>query len=99
MAGKTRPTVFRLKVRAAAGSYSVIVSNFVGFTTSGPVLVTVSSVPIITGQPQSRSVLTGEDAVFTVTAFGPGPLGYQWSFNGRSITETSSVLVVTKVDE
>lgn len=48
-----------------------------------------ASVPSITTQPQSQSVLAGANAVFTVAATGQGTLTYQWSLNGTSLTNSA----------
>ena len=52
--------------------------------------------PLITAHPQSRSVTTGGQAQFTVTASGnPEPI-YQWYFNGTAINSaTSSTLTIS----
>jgi hypothetical protein len=42
--------------------------------------------PRIAAQPQSRSVPTGTTVSFAVVASGTAPLGYQWWFNGASIS-------------
>ena len=39
----------------------------------------------ITVQPQSQTVATGSNVLFTVTAGGTAPLSYQWRFNGAAI--------------
>ena len=67
------------------GSYSVMISNQFGTVTSSNALLTVNGVPYITGQPQSQIVSVGQDATFTVAAFGPAPLSYQWQFNGNPL--------------
>lgn len=41
--------------------------------------------PTITSQPTSMTVTAGGNAVFTVTAAGSTPLGYQWSRNGVAL--------------
>jgi PKD repeat protein len=42
--------------------------------------------PTITMQPQSRIVLSGQNASFNVVASGTAPLAYQWQFNGANLT-------------
>ena len=51
---------------------------------------TSSSAPVITGQPQSRTVAAGSSTTFTVTATGTPPLSYQWRKNGVNITGATS---------
>lgn len=41
--------------------------------------------PAITGQPASQTVASGDAALFSVAAFGSGPLKYQWLKNGTAI--------------
>ena len=54
--------------------------------------------PIITQQPQSRTVSAGSNVTFTVTASGRAPLGYQWRLNGTNITgATGTSLTLSNV--
>jgi len=52
-------------------------------------LVTVYGAPVpapyILADPASQTVMQGEDAIFTVSAAGCGPLSYRWQFNGTPI--------------
>jgi DNA/RNA endonuclease G (NUC1) len=41
--------------------------------------------PTIASQPQPQTVNVGQAAIFSVTANGTAPLGYQWQFNGGAI--------------
>ncbi len=43
------------------------------------------TVPGISQQPQSQSVVAGTNALFSVTATGTASLGYQWRFNTTNI--------------
>ena len=78
--------------------YSVTVSNGAGSVTSSPASLTVTEVPVITTQPMSQAVATGQTASFSVVATGTKPLAYQWKKDGSDIagatsstyTETSS---------
>jgi hypothetical protein len=70
---------------ADAGSYSVVVTNVAGSTTSSNVVLVVNVPPEITAQPQSVSVAPGSNVTFTVTATGTEPLSYQWRFNGTDL--------------
>jgi len=49
----------------------------------------VSLAPNIAGQPQSQTILAGQNATFTVLASGPS-LNYQWLFNGNAISNATS---------
>jgi len=46
--------------------------------------------PVITTQPQNRSVKVGQSATFTVEATGTAPLTYEWRKNGVAISNTNS---------
>ena len=41
--------------------------------------------PSITSQPQRTAAATGRSATFSIAASGPGPLSYQWRFEGVDI--------------
>ena len=52
--------------------------------------------PVITQNPANLSVVATREATFTVGASGPGPLSYQWRFNGTAIAgATNSILTLT----
>jgi hypothetical protein len=54
--------------------------------------------PVIVQQPQSQTVRLGDNVVFSVSAVGPGPLSYQWQFNGADVPgATSATLSLTNV--
>jgi hypothetical protein len=54
--------------------------------------------PVITTQPQSQFVASGNTAIFTVTASGSGPLAYLWSFKGTNLDgATNTSLTLTNV--
>ena len=65
-----------------AGDYSVTVSNSVGSITSNVVTLTVNeptpTLPVITEQPSSQTIVVGDGAVFNVNATGEPPIAYQW---------------------
>ena len=46
--------------------------------------------PVITEEPQSRTVKPGANVQFKVGAVGPGPLRYQWQFNGANIPSATA---------
>ena len=51
---------------------------------------------VITAQPVDATVDEGDDASFSVTAVGDGPLSYQWFADGSAISgETTDTLVVS----
>lgn len=83
---------------AASGTYSVVVSNSIGSTTSSPAVLTVGDAPAITTQPQSQTVIQGTPTSFSVSASGTAPLSYTWVFNGSVIPgATTATLSITNV--
>ncbi len=89
LSGATTTAYTRSNAQPAdAGSYSVVVTNSFGSVTSTAAMLAVNSSPTppgITNQPQSLSLIAGQNATFSVTAGGSSPLSYQWSFNGTSV--------------
>jgi len=60
-------------------AYQAIVTNSYGSVTSTPAAsLTVVSLPVITTQPVSQTVLPGLTASFNASAIGPLPLSYKW---------------------
>jgi hypothetical protein len=96
LSGATNATLTFTNAQASqAGSYSVLVSNPVGYVLSSNAVLTVLTPLAITAQPQSVSVIAGQNAYFTVIAVGTAPLAYQWEFNGTNIVgATGSTLRV-----
>jgi polygalacturonase len=67
---------------ADAGGYSVLISNSYGAVTSTVAALTITNAaPAISAQPQSLTVIPGQNASFSVGANGSAPLGYQWYYN------------------
>ena len=66
---------------AAAGTYTVSVSNLLGGLTSQPATLTVLLPPSIASEPSDFVATNGSSASFTVAATGTEPLTYQWFFN------------------
>jgi PKD repeat protein/subtilisin-like proprotein convertase family protein len=85
---------------ADAGQYEVVVTNFLGSTTSSVATLTVVAPPVIVSGPSSQSLAVGQDATFLVAATndcGNG-LFYQWRWNGADIAgETGSSYSRTNV--
>jgi hypothetical protein len=79
------------------GTYSVIVSNSYGSTTSWGAALSV--VPLlITTQPQDRAVNAGTSLSFGVVANGKATRCYQWRLNGTNLSgRTQSFLSLTAV--
>lgn len=84
-----------------AGNYTVTITNAYGNVTSSAAALTVTSSPIpatITTQPASVTVSAGQNATFTVAAYGSAPVAYQWNKNGTAISgATSSTLTLSNV--
>jgi hypothetical protein len=72
-----------------AGDYKVTVSNVAGSVDSAVATLTVQFAPLITGQPQSQTVIVGDLVTFTVAAGGVPAPSYQWRFNGSPIPTAS----------
>jgi hypothetical protein len=54
--------------------------------------------PLISVQPVSQSILSGQTATFSVTANGTPPLSYQWNKNGTSISGATSPSYTTPAE-
>ena len=80
-----------------AGSYQVVVSNFLGAPVSLPATLTVYVPVNITVQPTSRIAGEGSNTTFTVVATGT-PRNYQWFKNAIPIAgETGASYTITNV--
>jgi glucose/arabinose dehydrogenase len=54
------------------------------------IIYTNTSVPAITNQPASVTIISGQPASFSVNASGATPMTYQWKKNGVNITGATS---------
>ncbi|HOX56394.1 MAG TPA: immunoglobulin domain-containing protein [Candidatus Paceibacterota bacterium] len=52
------------------------------------------TVPVITVQPQGRTIIAGESVALTVGAVGPSPLSYQWRCHGTNLPGATSASLV-----
>lgn len=75
------------------GSYDVVISNSCGQVTSNAATLALSQGPVITSQPADRSVCTGGNATFSVTAQGTPTPTYQWRRNGSNIPGATSAFL------
>ncbi len=92
LAGATNATLTLTNVQLSnAGNYTVAVTNLSGSTNSLTAALTVVSPPIITLQPQNRSVLSYQSVAFTVMATGTPPLSYQWRKNGTNLIDGGNI--------
>ncbi len=91
VSGATSPTLTLSNVQGNdVSSYSVAVSNAVGFALSAAAPLTLGGPPLITDQPASRTNVAGSAAAFSVVAEGSG-LGYQWLRAGTNLSDGGSV--------
>jgi len=105
ISGATLSSYTKSNVQPAdAGSYSVVVANAYGNTTSANALLTVIPSPTITTQPLTQLAAPGAVVHFTVAATGTGPLTYQWRRNGVDLSDggifsgvTTTTLTLTGV--
>jgi uncharacterized repeat protein (TIGR03803 family) len=96
LSGQTNGTVsFASATASLAGNYLVVITNTLGKATSSPALLTVSSKPLITQQPQNVLVTNGYPASFSVAATGPGILSYQWYFRTNTLLTGATNTTVT----
>lgn len=78
-----------------AGNFDVVVSNSQGSVTSLVATLTLNTIPVITMQPQSLTVVAGQTANLSVVAIGTPSPTYQWRRNGTNITgATASILTL-----
>ena len=68
------------------GSYDVVVTNLYSATTSQVATLSVFAPPGITVPPADLTVITGSNAVFSVTPSGSAPLSYRWSKDGTPLS-------------
>ena len=79
------------------GTYSVVVSNPFGFSSSSNAVLSVLPL-IINTQPKSQTVALSSAVSFSVTVNGQGPFSYQWQFQGTNLAlATNSSLILTNV--
>ena len=76
-----------VSVPSGATTGNVVVT--VGGTSSNGSLFTIPAPPVITAQPQSQTIASGQSATLSVAATG-GTLSYQW-YQGTSGTTTSPI--------
>jgi len=78
------------------GSYTVVVNNNWGSATSAVATLAFMVPPEITTQPQSLTVIVGQNATFSAIATSTGPPSYQWSLDSTAVSdETNATLSIT----
>lgn len=75
-----------------AGDYSIVVSNFAGFSISTNAALTVNVPPAFAIQPASLVASLGIDIAFISAATGTAPLRYQWRKDGRNIVGATNAI-------
>jgi hypothetical protein len=93
LAGQTNATLNLTNIGAGdAGNYTVVLSNFLGSSTSAPAALAISSGsgPGLAAPPQDASVFVGASTNFSVTATGTPPLGFFWLKNGTPLPGAGS---------
>jgi hypothetical protein len=89
--GATSSTLTLLNVQIGdVASYSVTISNAVGFALSATATLALGTGPQITAQPASRTNIAGSTATFFVGAQG-NSLGYQWLRAGTKLSDGGNI--------
>ena len=72
------------------GAYVLTVSNRLGWTSTPPVTLRISSPPAIKIQPVPVTLSQGKSASFSVSATGRSPMAFAWSRNGQAIQDATN---------
>lgn len=107
LANQTNATLNLINIQVASGGpYTIIVSNLFGAVTNAATL-TVAAPPAFSpgpggggpdGQPQSLTVVQGQNATFSANAVGSTPLAYQWRYGGNNLVgATNPSVTLTNV--
>jgi uncharacterized repeat protein (TIGR03803 family) len=76
-----------------AATYTVVLTDSDGSTTSSNAALTVIDPPVITAQPKNLLVLSGATAALSVSLTGAAPFyRYQWRFNGTNMLNATNAL-------
>lgn len=88
---QTNATLFIPNVQAAnEGDYTAVVANIAGSVTSSVARLTILLPPSIVIQPQSLTVIAGQNAVFNVGVTGTPPLALQWRLGTTNLAGATS---------
>lgn len=77
----------------SASKHQFVMDN-VSITTN----LTVAAPPQIVIQPTNRAASAGAKVIFTVSAFGTAPLGYQWRKDGGALSDGGNIFGATTSD-
>lgn len=92
IAGATTSTLVLTGVTTdQAGNYTVVAVNNGATAESEPGVLTVNTVPVITGEPSSSSANPGESITFTVEATGSPAPSYLWYKNNVALSDGAGV--------
>ncbi len=84
--GATSPNLtISALVTTDSGNYDVVVTNAYSSTTSEVATLGVYVPPAISVPPSNTTVISGSNALLSVTATGSQPLSYQWLKNGTNL--------------
>jgi hypothetical protein len=87
LSGQTTSVLTLANVTANdSGSYTVVLGNANGSSTSAPVVLNIAAVaPQLVTQPKAATRYAGFPATFSVLALGSTPITYLWAFNDNPI--------------
>ena len=90
LAGATARTLTITGAQTAdAGAYTAVARNFGGALTSAVATLTVLVPPAISSGPTNQLSVAGANVLFSVTATGSAPLGYQWRLAGVVVADAT----------
>lgn len=73
-----------------SGIYLAIVTNELGSATSAPATLTILAAPAFLVQPTNQTLFLGQSATFSTETLSPGPVTYQWLFQGATIQDATN---------
>ena len=82
-------TTYTFTRNLRAGGIGSVVEYYESSSAARAALSWINS-PTITRQPADQTNIVGGSATFTVDVSGPGPLIYQWRFNGYALAGRSN---------
>ncbi len=97
--GATNATLTLTNVQPTnSGSYTVVVTNFLGSTLGASAILNVLDLPTLLAEPTNQTVFAGTNVSLQVIANGSSPLSYQWTFNNTNLLgATTNTLTLANV--